>query len=373
MKRKIKKFISEILLFIYKIIKIFLWRRTKIGFDHAYAILNEFSADPKSSPVCDNNIKSGEYDLTIIVPAYNSEKYIDECLQSVINQKTKYDYRVIVVNDGSTDKTREIIEKYKENEKIIIVDQENKGHSGARNSGLKMIKSNYIMFFDSDDILTENTIEKMLSVAYEDNADIVQGGYVYFVSDISNVIHITKYGNRKNIQPIGILSGFSCGKLYKSHLFENICYPEGYWYEDSILSALVHPSAKNVTTIDEICYYYRKHESSISSTGVGKPKSIDALYVIICVLKAQRELNIKTDKRLYELLLRQIVLIYKRTSVLDEKIKQCIFSVTQKMLSDVKDSTGHISLEKPFYKELESAVLNGYYYRYKFLCKIYKS
>lgn len=102
-----------------------------------------------------------QYDLQIIIPAYNAEKYIEKCLNSILSQKTQYTYVITVINDGSTDETLQILSKYLDDEHIDIISQSNKGFSGARNCGLKNLVGHYLMFVDSDDWICEDAIEKL--------------------------------------------------------------------------------------------------------------------------------------------------------------------------------------------------------------------
>lgn len=122
---------------------------------------------------------SPDYDIQIILPVFNVEKYLEKCIESILNQKTKASYYVTIIDDGSTDNSTKILEKYKKNRKIQIIHQENKGLSGARNTGLNYNNSNYIMFVDSDDKLPVNAIEKLYSLAIEKSHDIVGGGVYY--------------------------------------------------------------------------------------------------------------------------------------------------------------------------------------------------
>ena len=95
-----------------------------------------------------------QYDLQIIVPAYNVESYIAECIDSILAQRTSFRILVTVVNDGSTDQTFSVLQRYADCPEICIIQQENKGFSGARNAALKHIRASYIMFVDADDKLT---------------------------------------------------------------------------------------------------------------------------------------------------------------------------------------------------------------------------
>ena len=120
-----------------------------------------------------NNILHNDLDLSIIIPVYNQEKYIEECLNSVLTQKTKYKFETIVINDGSTDHTGELLEKYKD--RVVLRTQENRGFSGARNRGLSDLRGRYLMFVDSDDLLLPDAIEALMNTACESDADIVEG------------------------------------------------------------------------------------------------------------------------------------------------------------------------------------------------------
>ena len=154
----------------------------------ASQILAAFAPDPSTTCVA-NNALNPQYDLQIIVPAYNVEKYVAECLESILNQKTHYSYLVTVVNDGCTDKTPEILRSYqtKYPERMEVINQENRGLSGARNAALKVLKGRYITFLDSDDVMSESAIEALLDKA--DGKDIIQGGWYTFEQSGEGVRH----------------------------------------------------------------------------------------------------------------------------------------------------------------------------------------
>ena len=119
-----------------------------------------------------------DYKISIIVPAYNVQKYIKQCLESIINQTYK-NLEIIVVNDGSKDKTLDIIESIaKDDPRIIVINQENQGVSATRNNALKGVDGDFVMFVDSDDWLDLDTCEVLIKEAVEENADIVMCGYV---------------------------------------------------------------------------------------------------------------------------------------------------------------------------------------------------
>ena len=137
---------------------------------------------PKGTVTANNSI-SNTIDLTIIVPAYNVESYIEQCMDSILRQETKYAYEVIIVNDGSTDGTQNIIRRYKSIDNIRIINRINGGLSAARNSALEESNGRYLMFVDSDDYILPYAIEKLLDKAYRYDADIVEGSAFSFFED----------------------------------------------------------------------------------------------------------------------------------------------------------------------------------------------
>ena len=125
------------------------------------------------------------YDVSIIVPVYNAEKYLQECIDSLINQ-TKKDIEIILVNDGSTDGSRNIIERNcKKYDNITFIDQENKGVCVARNKGIEAAKGEYIGWLDSDDMLKPQAIERLYKTMKEKNADYGYYNICFYPNGVS--------------------------------------------------------------------------------------------------------------------------------------------------------------------------------------------
>ena len=137
---------------------------------------------PKMETAIINEPIDRNVELSIIVPAYNVEEYIGECLNSILSQKTKYNCEVIIVNDGSTDDTKEIIKNFKDR-RIKYYEQENQGLSAARNTGLNNAKGKNVLFVDSDDVICDGAIDKMLDAIIENKADIVVGSHYMFTNN----------------------------------------------------------------------------------------------------------------------------------------------------------------------------------------------
>lgn len=343
-------------------------KKETIPVEEALRILNNHSPDPGTSPLWKNRMEALEYDLSIVIPVYNVEKYLEKCMQSVLNQKTAYSYRVIAVNDGSTDRSGAILDRYKGSDLVTVISQQNRGLSGARNTGLRNGKGRYVMFLDSDDYLTENAVQTLMEAAYRQKADIVQGGYYDIDGNTESVLGCICYGEKASVPPNGVVSGMAWGKVYKAQLFENVCFPEGYWFEDTIVTGLLTHLAETIATVSDMVYYYRRNNSGITRMSVGKPKSLDTFWVHRCVLDARKELGMGTDKAFYEHLLRMMVLCHQRTQHEPEAVKRSLFVLLRALLEDAR-GTERFSVDKR-YRNLEKAILRGEYGKYCLICKV---
>ena len=135
-----------------------------------------------NKPFC-NQLKLkniNQYDLSLLVPVYNAKNFLDQCLNFLLNQNTQYKYQIVIVNDGSTDGTDEILHKYENIENVVICKQNNGGVSSARNRALELADGKYVGFIDNDDLVSSDYVEKLVSKAYTSNADVVKCGYTIF-------------------------------------------------------------------------------------------------------------------------------------------------------------------------------------------------
>ena len=338
-----------------------------ISIEEAECVLSKHSPDPATYPLWENKTQPTEYDLSIIVPVWNVEKYLDKCMQSVLNQRTTYRYQVIAINDGSTDQSGMLLEKYKEYNHVTILVQTNRGLSGARNAGLRIAQGKYVMFVDSDDYIPETAVQSLMEAACRWNADIVQGGYYDIDGESETVLGSTQYKDDSSVPPNGCVAGMAWGKVYKAHLFETVCFPEKYWFEDTIVTGLLTHLANIVATVSDMVYFYRQNNTGITRTSTGKPKSIDTFYIQRCVLNARNQLGMHTDQAFYEHLLKMVVLSYQRTQKEPELIKKCLFIMFRNMLETAR-GTNEFNVSKR-YRTLEKVIIRGEYNRYCILCK----
>lgn len=361
----LKKFIKGLLKLIYNIASPFMSKKSKMNSNTAREILHKCSPKPNGTAEAHNQLLEPIYDLQIIIPAYNVEQYLRECLDSVLSQKTKYKFVVILIDDGSTDATGAIADEYSSDERLCVIHQENRGFSGARNVGLAQIYAKYIMFVDSDDRLCEGAVEALLDVAFKNDCDVVEGGAYYFTQKNKEVAHNYSVVQKINIAKGG-LHGQPWAKVYKAHLFENCCFPEGFWYEDSILLFLIWPITKVVYVIPEMVYEYRRNLEGITAISRGKPKSIDTYWVTEQLMAEREEKNLPVDKIYFNKFIKQITLNQNRVALLNSEIQESIFVLSRDLMykyfpQELIDS----SQEK-----MVKALKNKDFGIYKMCCKI---
>lgn len=189
--------------------------------------------------------------VSVIIPAYNTESYMSECIESLVHQ-TLEEIEIIIVDDGSKDNTLQILKEYEQRypEKIRVFHKENGGQASARNLALEYAKGEYLGFVDSDDWVSLDMYEKMYKKAKEENADVVVCNMTEHFPD-QEVCH--SYNNMKNKLDY---AGSSCNKIFRHAFAAGITFPKGLWYEDFEYSAIQLMKAERVAFIDEGLYHY---------------------------------------------------------------------------------------------------------------------
>lgn len=321
--------------------------------------LNDFSARPNGKAFSKENIFENEVsiDASIIIPCYNSEDYLEKCLDTVLNQNTNCVYEVVAVNDGSSDSTPQILEKYNEKySHLVVINQENKGFSGARNSGIKASRGKYLLFVDSDDYVEGDYVENLVKTGKEKNLDIVACGHMTFRDD-----SIIKRVDVRGGKDASLLNGCFWAKAFKREIFEHIIFPEGYWYEDSILAHLIYPKINSYATVGGCAYAYRSNEKGITISSRGKKKSLDTFYVSDLMIDSVIEYlgnDYFKSNDYYELILEQFYLNQLRLKALDEMIQKVVFEAQSDF---VKKHYGDISTNKWKYKGFQKALRDNNY------------
>ena len=214
--------------------------------------------------------------ISIIVPVYNVEKYIDKCLKS-LTQQTLQDIEIIIVNDGSLDKSVEIIEKYvKENPtKIKYYKKENGGLSSARNYGLEYATGEYIAFLDSDDYVACNMYEEMYNLAKKENADMVECDFIWEWEYGKKIFDKRReYKTKEEMMKMPRVVAWN--KIYKREILNKnkIRFPEGLIYEDMEFFYKLLPHLNKISYINKYFVHYTQREDSITNKQTQKVEDI---------------------------------------------------------------------------------------------------
>ena len=223
--------------------------------------------------------------VSVIIPVYNTEKYLRECLDSVVNQTLK-DIEIICVDDGSTDGSLTILEKHREKDpRITVFTQPNSGQSAARNTGMRYARGEYIYFIDSDDLIELNTLEKAARVASDNDLDIItfEQGTFYeteqlkqllpvrykHMSEATGIISGVQY--MKALRDQGIFAVSVCIALWRRDFLKEhgIIFKEGIIHEDNLFQFQAFMAAERVMRITETLYYRRVRADSTMTS----PKS----------------------------------------------------------------------------------------------------
>ena len=207
--------------------------------------------------------------ISIVVPVYNVEQYLDACINSVRNQ-TYTNWELILVDDGSTDRSSTICDKYVENDsRIRVIHKKNGGLSSARNEGIKLIRGEYVTFLDSDDFLHIECLYCMYNLCIQHSADISQCSFIRgeeaSFPKISLNEKIIVYDNHSIFTQQGAKI-ITCGKLYKAHLLQGIQFPVGKINEDDFTTWKFYYKAKKIVVTNIPLYYYTCNPKSIMAT-----------------------------------------------------------------------------------------------------------
>ena len=226
--------------------------------------------------------------ISVIVPVYYVEQYIEKCIESLINQTYK-NIEIILVDDGSPDNCPSICDEYAEKDnRIKVIHKENGGLSDARNAGMQVATGDYISYIDSDDWVEPQMFEKMLNRLIEDNSDVVSCG-VKWVEENGTLIRNVSAGSNtvlnrkeslKELLNDGLIKQHVWNKLYKTDIIRNISFEKGKYHEDVFWSYQVFGIAEKVSIMTDSFYCYVQRPNSIMSVGYSD-KRLDALDAML--------------------------------------------------------------------------------------------
>jgi len=231
-----------------------------------------------------NNFK-----ISIIIPVYNTEKYLPKCLDNIIGQ-THTNLEIIIVNDGSTDNSIAIIKKYvAKDSRIIVIDIDNGGQGRARNKGLDICTGDYIMFCDSDDWYDLDICEHLINAINSGNFDFAMCGIREINSKGKEIQKFFDFTNNFKVTRNELLNKYftdhkllssSVNKIYDKKIFYNLRFPEGIYYEDRYISVDLFLKIEKVLFTGKVKYNYYRRQGSISHNSFSKA-DIDYVNVMV--------------------------------------------------------------------------------------------
>lgn len=279
--------------------------------------------------------------VSIIIPVYKVEKYLKECLESVVNQTYK-NLEIILVDDGSPDSCGKICDEYaKIDKRVKVIHKENGGVSSARNAGLDVASGSYISFVDSDDVIEKRFIETLYHMCVENNCDIATCDYERFKINmeeekkfVNNIEIMSPYEmqNRLFVEDESTKVVVVWSKLYKKYLFDNMKFVSGKIHEDEeMIYKILYFCKTNIVKSDLHLYHYRENLNSI----IGKKFNVERLDILYAYDERKNFYKEKGENELY----------IKSLSNYAETLRNCYLMVSLNIEKDKKDILKNILMK----------------------------
>lgn len=262
-------------------------------------------------------------EISVIVPIYNIENYVDKCIESILSQSF-VNFELLLINDGSEDKSLAKCRKYLYDKRVRIFSQRNKGLSAARNAGIRRAKGKYIYFVDGDDYVSENLLEILYDKMISNSVDIVQCGFVW-VKENQNEVEERYSGLKAEkllrgdewfslYERYSLLFTVAWNKLYRKELFDTLRYPVGKLFEDEYVNFPLYTKAKKIIIVNQGLYYYVQRNTGICGTASVDKRINSFLEYASCRIK----ILWRYDKACF----RRYLFLYYREMLLFEKKAQ---------------------------------------------------
>lgn len=309
--------------------------------------------------------------VSLIIPVYNVQDYIEKCMDSVVNQ-TIDDMEIIIVNDGSKDQSKQKIERYLEKyPKIKYLEKENGGLSDARNYGLKFATGEYVAFLDSDDYVEKNTYEEMYNLAKKEKSDMVECDFIWeYPNRIREDIGSLYSSKKEMIEKARVVAW---NKLIKREIIEktNLQFPVGLRYEDVEFFYKIVPYINKVSFVKKCLIHYVQRGDSIANTQNIRTKEI--FKVLDNVITYYKENNLYDE---YE---QELEYIYVRFLLCSSLKRMCKIEDKKQRKQAVQETWKNINTKFPKWRKndiLKKKSMKNLYIRsnnkitYKMYCLI---
>ncbi len=308
--------------------------------------------------------------VSIIVPAYNVEKYLGRCMESLCTQSYP-NLEIILVDDGSADTTPEICDAWGEkDERVVVIHQKNGGQCAARNTALDKMNGEYVMFVDSDDYINRDMISQMIDFLKSNNLDFVRSGYMNVkatenaeLTDSEDTEKESLFNQKQIIENFltapysrrKYFTAIMCAALYKASLFKNVRFPEGFIYEEGFVLPDIYLASDSAGYIDRSFYYYRENEDGTMATNKLTDKALKSMDdwkgIHYKFKEKYPEFNTITCERWVKGYLSKLSVLTETDSVdKDGFYKKKIIST----LTNERDYFTKMNIDKEYLKEIEA-------------------
>ena len=314
--------------------------------------------------------------ISVIIPVYNEEDYLNECLDSIVNQSLE-DIEIICVDDSSTDNSLNILKSYESDNRIKIISKEHSGLGASRNVALDIAQGEYIVFLDSDDYLNLNALESLYDLAENKSLDCIIYKIANFNSATRKESH-TDYFDMKFLRDqvggkvfdwahvkdyLFKISVTSPSKMFKRQTIENIRFPEGLLFEDNLFFIKVLFNAQRMYFLDEYLYFRRIHSHSITNSYYNEFSDCIIIYDLIYDYLKEIERYDEFKVPLFE---KQCEDIFHRYSQLPDEFKDDFFKKVKSSFLKIErelKSNGVLERSNERYSNIFNAALNCNTYR----------
>lgn len=297
--------------------------------------------------------KEAKVNISIVVPVYNVEDYLEECLNSILNQTHK-DFELILVNDGSVDKSGEICDEYKKKyDNIKVVHQKNQGQSVARNNGVKLSEADWIMFVDSDDVIHPNLLEYLyravtesdcgMAVSERVSADKIPDGF-YDKYNFSYEVDEVTFDKLEEYCDSKFYYWAPFPSIIKRDIVASIPFPGGRIYEDNAVGCQLVYHAKKIAKVPYVMYFYRNNPQGTMRQPLNI-KKLDYLWALEYQIQFYKEIK-------HEIMIKKIsnklleAAFYYHTISIEEKNKKIESVVKDKIKYILKRYGNYICVDK---------------------------
>ena len=257
-----------------------------------------------------------EIQISVIVPCFNVERYVESCLNSIASQVTSRSFEIVAVDDGSTDNTGVILDEISTRVTTLnVIHQPNQGFSGARNTGIANAKGAYLVFVDSDDLLKPGALEKLANSISSSGTDFVTASYDNMSEDGREISPID--GRRQH--------GAPWARIYSRDVWWDVDFPEGYWFEDTIQGFIINPRFSQ-DYLDDSVYLYRNNSEGITARCSLSKKGLDSFWIVKALLNRAELLGIPYDQKMHDRVVKQLgPILWWRCAALNSAEKKALF------------------------------------------------